>query len=110
MEYMALMKEPVLQPIWKRGFVNKVGRLFQGIRDIQGTNMCFFIELKNIPKNRQITYGKNYVTISLTKRKKNGSDSKGGDRLDYSGEVATCTADITRFKILINITLPTKDS
>jgi hypothetical protein len=26
----------------------------------------------------------------------------GGDRLDYSGEVATSTADITTFKILIN--------
>jgi hypothetical protein len=27
MEYMALMKDPVLQPLWKRGFGNKVGRL-----------------------------------------------------------------------------------
>jgi hypothetical protein len=34
----------------------------------------------------------------------------GGDRLDYSGEVATSTADITTFKILINSTLSTKDS
>jgi hypothetical protein len=34
----------------------------------------------------------------------------GGDRLDYSGEVATSTADITTFKILINITLSTKDA
>jgi hypothetical protein len=34
----------------------------------------------------------------------------GGDRLDYSGEVATSTADITTFKFLINITLYTKDA
>jgi hypothetical protein len=34
----------------------------------------------------------------------------GGDRLDYSGDVATSTADITKFKILINITLSTKDA
>jgi hypothetical protein len=34
----------------------------------------------------------------------------GGDRLDYSGNVATSTADITTFKILINITLSTKDA
>jgi hypothetical protein len=34
----------------------------------------------------------------------------GGDRLDYSGEVATSTADITTFKILINSTLSTKDA
>jgi hypothetical protein len=31
----------------------------------------------------------------------------GGDRLDYSGDVATSTADITTFKILINSTLST---
>jgi hypothetical protein len=34
----------------------------------------------------------------------------GGDRLDYSGDVATSTADITTFKILINITLSTEDA
>jgi hypothetical protein len=34
----------------------------------------------------------------------------GGDRLYYSGDVATSTADITTFKILINSTLSTKDA
>jgi hypothetical protein len=34
----------------------------------------------------------------------------GGDRLDYSGDVATSTADITTFKILINSTLFTEDA
>jgi hypothetical protein len=33
-----------------------------------------------------------------------------GDRLDYSGEVDTSTADITTLKILINSTLSTKDA
>jgi hypothetical protein len=32
----------------------------------------------------------------------------GGDRLDYSRDVATSAADITTFKILINSTLSTK--
>jgi hypothetical protein len=32
----------------------------------------------------------------------------GGEILDYSGDVATSTADITTFKILINITLSTE--
>jgi hypothetical protein len=58
MEYMALMKDPRLQPLWKRGFGNKCGRLFQGIRDIPGTNTCFFLKFANVPKDRQITYGK----------------------------------------------------
>jgi hypothetical protein len=34
----------------------------------------------------------------------------GGDRLDYSRDVATSTSDITTFKILINITLSTRDA
>jgi hypothetical protein len=58
MEYMALMKDPSLQPLWKLGFGNEVGRLFQGIWDIPGTDTYFFFELTNIPKNRHITYGK----------------------------------------------------
>jgi hypothetical protein len=31
MEYMALMKDPSLQPLWTQGFGNECGRLFQGI-------------------------------------------------------------------------------
>jgi hypothetical protein len=58
MEYMALMKDPRLQPLWTRGFGNECGRLFQGIRDIPGTDTCFLIKLTNIPKDRKITYGK----------------------------------------------------
>jgi hypothetical protein len=58
MEYMALVNDPNLQPLWKRGFSNKAGRLFQGIHDIPGTNICFFVELTKIPKDRNITYGK----------------------------------------------------
>jgi hypothetical protein len=46
MEYSAFMKDPHLQPLWTRGFGNECGRLFQGTRDIPGTNTCFFIKLK----------------------------------------------------------------
>jgi hypothetical protein len=34
----------------------------------------------------------------------------GGDRFDYSGDVATSMADITAFKILINSTLSIADA
>jgi hypothetical protein len=34
----------------------------------------------------------------------------GGDRLEGDGDTATSTADIMTFKILINITLSTKDA
>jgi hypothetical protein len=111
MEYTALMRDPALQPLWKRGFGNKVGHLFQGIRYIPGTDTCFFVELTNIPKDRKITYGKVVCDYkSHKKQKERVRITVGGDRLDYSGDVATSTADITTFKILINSTLSTKDA
>jgi hypothetical protein len=110
MEYSALIKDPILQPLWTRGFGNECGRLFQGIRDIPGTNTCFFIELKNIPNDRKITYGKIVCNYKPHKKEKERVQlTVGGDRLDYSGNVAASTADITTFKILINSTLSTED-
>jgi hypothetical protein len=111
MESSALMKDPLLQPLWTQGFGNECGRLFQGIRYIPGTDTCFFIELKNIPNYRKITYGK--IVCDYKPHKKEHERVRltfGGDRLDYSGDVATSTADITTFKKLINSTLSTKDA
>jgi hypothetical protein len=105
------MKDPRLQPLWTRGFGKECGRLFQGIRDIPGTDTCFFIDLKNIPNDRKITYGKIVCDYKLHKKEKERVRlTVGGDRLDYSGDVATSTADITTLKILININLSTEDA
>jgi hypothetical protein len=102
------MKDPSLQPLWKRCFGNEVGRLFQGIRDIPGTDTCLFVDLTNIPKDREITYGKIVCDYKPHKNEKERVRlTVGGDRLDYSGDVATSTADITTFKILINRTIST---
>jgi hypothetical protein len=111
MEYPALMKAPRIQPLWTRGFGNECARLFQGIRDIPITDTCFFIDLKSIPKDRKITYGKIVCDYKPHKQEKERVRlTLGGDRLDYSGDVATSTADITTFKILINSTLSTEDA
>jgi hypothetical protein len=105
------MKDPHLQPLWTRGFGNKCGRLFQGIRDIPGTDTCFFIDLKNIPNDRKITYSKIVCDYKPHKKEKERVRlTVGGDILDYSGDVATSTANITTFKILINRTLSTEDA
>jgi hypothetical protein len=84
---------------------------FQGIHDIPGTDTCFFVELTNIPKDRKINYGK--IVCDYTSHKKEKERVRlvvGDDRLDYSSDVATFTADITTFKILINRTLSTGDA
>jgi hypothetical protein len=109
MEYPALMKDPHLEPLWTRGFGNERGRLFQGIGDIADTDTCFFIKLTNIPKDRKITYGKIFCDYKPHKKEKERVRlTVRGDRLDYSGDVATSTAYITTFKILINSTLSTE--
>jgi hypothetical protein len=67
--------------------------------------------LKNIPVDRKITYGKIVCDYKPHKQEKERVRlAVGGDRLDYSGDVATSTADITTFKILINSTLSTEDA
>jgi hypothetical protein len=111
MEYTTLMKDPSLQPLWKRGFGNEIGCLFQGIRDIPGTDTCLCVELTNIPKDRKITYGKIVCDYKPHKKEKERVRlTVGGDRLDYFGDVATSTADITILEILINSTLSTSDA
>jgi hypothetical protein len=111
MEYSALMKDPRLQPLWTRGFGNECGRLFQGIREIPGTDTCFFATLKNIAHDRKITYGRIVCDYKPHKKEKESVRlTVGGDRLDKSGDVATSTVNITTFKILINSTLSTKDA
>jgi hypothetical protein len=93
---MALMNYLDIQPLWKRGFGNKADRLFQGIHDIAGTNKCLFVELTNIPKGINITYGKIVYDYKPHKKvKERVRLTVGGNRLDYSGDIATSTADIT---------------
>jgi hypothetical protein len=111
MEYSALMKDPHLQPLWTRGFGNDCGHFFQGIRDIPENCTCLFTTLKNIPHDRNITYGKIVCDYKPHKQEKERVPlTVGGDRLDYSGDVATSPADITTFKVLISSTLSTKDA
>jgi hypothetical protein len=92
MEYSGLMKDPRLQPLWTRGFGNECGRLFQGIQDIPGTDTFFFTTLKNIQHDRNIAYGKIVCDYKPHKKEKERVRlTVGGDRLDYSGNVATST-------------------
>jgi hypothetical protein len=79
--------------------------------NIPGTDTCFFIKLKNIPKDRKITYGKIVCDYKPHKKEKECVRlTVGGNRLDHSGDVSTSTADITTSRILINSTLSTEEA
>jgi hypothetical protein len=105
------MNDPGLGPLFEIDVSNKLGRICQGIRDIAGTNTAFFIDFKSITKDRKITYGKLVCEFKPNKNEKHQVRlTVGGDRLYYSGDTATSTADITTFKILINSTLSTQEA
>jgi hypothetical protein len=71
----------------------------------------FLHRIEKIPKDRKITYGKIVCDYEPHKQEKERVRlTVGGDILDYSGDVATSTADITTFKILINSNLSTEDA
>jgi hypothetical protein len=71
----------------------------------------FLHRTENIPNDRKITYGKIVCYYKPQKKEKERVPlTEGGDRLDYSGDVATSMANITTFKILINSTLSTEDA
>jgi hypothetical protein len=73
--------------------------------------MCFFIKLTNMPKDRKITHSKIVCDYKPHKKEKEYVRlTVGGNRLDYSGNIATSMADITTFKIMINSTHSTEDA
>jgi hypothetical protein len=55
LEYRHLIKSDKHKNIWQHSFAYELGRLFQGIRNIKGTNICFFIEKDKMPRHKRAT-------------------------------------------------------
>jgi hypothetical protein len=105
-----LILDPETRPDWQKGNYNEYGRLFQGHKGVvKGTDTCFFIEHKAIPKGRVPTYVK--FVCAYKPHKSNPHRVRmtiGGDRIEYPGEVATKTADLTVTKAILNSVCSTK--
>jgi hypothetical protein len=104
MENMALMKDPVYSHFGDEDLAKNVDACYKRFE--------IFLEPThiNIPKERNITYGKIVCNYKPHKKEKERVRlTVGGDILDYTGDVATSTANITTFKILINSTLSRED-
>ena len=95
---------------WTRAFGNEIGRLFQGIRDIEGTNTCFFIHKNEALKGSKVTY---IHIVCDTRPQKTKTHrvrlTAGGDKLSYEGPVSTPTADSKTEKLHWNSVLSTPD-
>jgi len=97
---------------WSNSMADEFGRLCQGRgKDSHmptGTNTMFFVNVKDIPKDRVITYAR----IVCADRPEKDEPRRvrmtvGGDRIIYPGETSTKTADITTVKCLLNSTIST---
>ena len=65
-------------------------------------------EIKRIPKDRTVTYGRIVVDYCPQKEDPNRVQiTVGGNLIDYPGELTTRTADLTTAKLLWNSTLST---
>ena len=91
-----------------KSFANELGRLAQGIRDIDGTNNIDFIPYVDVPKDQTVTYGRIVCTYRPQK------DEKHRTRLTVGGNLIVClfdvsapTSDLTTAKLLFNSVIST---
>ena len=77
-----------------------------------GTNSLFVMtheQIKQIPRDRTITYGRIVVDYRSQKADPNRVRiTVEGNLIDYPGELTTCSADLTTSKILWNSVLSTE--
>jgi hypothetical protein len=94
------------------GNADEIGPMFQGLGPDSyiptGTNPFFFIDKKDIPKNKKPTY----VRVVCADRPKKTNPKRvgwtaGGDKVKYTGNVTTQTADIQTAKCLFNSVVST---
>jgi hypothetical protein len=105
-----LLQNPDTQPDWKKGSYNEYGRLFQGHKGgVKGTATYFFIPHSAVPKVRIPTYVKFVCAYKPHKADAHRVRmTVGGVRIEYPGEVATKTADLTVTKAILNSICSTK--
>jgi hypothetical protein len=95
-----------MKSVWELSFSNKIGRLFQGIQNLKGTDTCFFIAKLLVPTNKRPTYGRIVCNFHPQKEEQNRSHlTVGGNQINYPGNKSTPTANLTTAKLLINSTI-----
>jgi hypothetical protein len=108
LEYKQLISRNKYKTIWTKSFANELGRLAQGIRDVEGTNTIFFIPKAQMPPGRTATYGRIVVEIKPQKTEKERTRlTVGGNLIHYPGDVSTKTAGLTTVKMLLNSVVST---
>ena len=85
--------------IWGTALSNELGRLAQGVRDIEGNNVIDFIPYNEVPQDRLVTYSNMVCDIRLLKTEKfRVRLTVGGDRLQYPDDMASPAATLLETK------------
>jgi hypothetical protein len=106
--YHHLMKIDKHKKVWANGFTNEIGQLFQGIRNVPGTDTCFFIPKSLIPAHKRPTYERICRNYQPQKEEEHCVRlTVGGNWIDYPGNKSTPTANLTTAKLLIHSTIST---
>ena len=83
-----------------------MGRLSQGVRDIEGNDVIDFIQFSDVPTDRIVTYSNMVCDIRpLKKEKFEVRLTVGGDRLQYPDDTASPAATLLETKLLLNSTI-----
>jgi hypothetical protein len=112
--YKKLMHDPATKEIWQRAFGKDFGGMAQGCNKTgqKGTNAIFIMtheEIRNIPKDRIVTYAR--VVVDFRPQKDDPHRIRitaGGNLINYPGELLTRTADLTTSKLKWNSVLSTE--
>jgi hypothetical protein len=108
LEYQHRMKMDKHNHVCAHDFANEIGGLFQGIRNVHGTDTCFFIPKSYVPAHKRPTYGQ--ICCNYQQQKEDEHCVRliiGGDCIVYPGNKSTPTADLAMAKLLINSTIST---
>jgi hypothetical protein len=110
LEYRHLIKDANTFTVWNKAAANEFGRLAQGVGDrIEGSNTIFFIPRQAVPKGKIITYSRFVVDIRPNKSEIHRVRlTAGGNLIQYPGDVATRSADLTTSNCLWNSTISTE--
>jgi hypothetical protein len=108
LEYRHLIKLDKFRMVWQHSFANKLGQLFQGIRNVPGTDTCFFIRKAQVPKHKRATYGRIVCNVRPQKDEIYCTQlTVDGNLINFPGNKRTPTADLLTTKLLINSTIST---
>jgi hypothetical protein len=112
LKYRKLITHPKYREVWTHSSANEFGCLAQGVGSrIEGTNTILFVQKNNNPADHQrdVTYGMFVCEFKPNKTEQEWTRfTMGEDKINYPGDCATPTGNLTLFKIMLNSVISTR--